>query len=204
MKQILLLFALLVCTCAEGAFNFGVVVKNKNYQIYRSAFLGKAGIEYVSTKDIPFPKTIVYLNVGGFTFVNEEKALQRQYGYQFIHIYLDGHKPKIEDMYRVLDIILKPENQPVLFHCYGGRHRTGMVAMALRYLQGGEWVHGQKRRKFVFPRMRSPELNPAEFEYAEFNTALFRFTNVQYIRSLSQDAGFQELVRTHQDLLNER
>lgn len=203
MKYLFLIFFLFVCIPVEGAYNFGVVVKNDRYQIYRSAALGEEGLEYVSKQHLPFPKTIVYLNKEGFNFAKEEKALQKKFGYEYIHVYLDGHAPNKEDFFKVLDIILDPSRQPVLFHCYGGRHRTGMMAMALRYIQGGEWVNGPKRRKFVFPRMRSPELNPAEYEYAEFNSALFRYTNVQYIRSFSQDAGFRQLVKTYQDLLNE-
>ena len=40
----------------------------------------------------------------------------------------------INSFFGVLRIVLNPSNQPVLFHCFGGRHRTGMITLAIRYL----------------------------------------------------------------------
>lgn len=37
---------------------------------------------------------------------------------------------------RVLDLLERPELWPILLHCDGGRHRTGMVSAALRREQG--------------------------------------------------------------------
>lgn len=206
MKQFVLVLALLFTMGAHAAYNFGVVVNNEEYQIYRSAKLGAKGLSYLKghlkKKGLPFPKTIVYLNkMGGigFGFAYEERNLQGKYGYKWHHIYLDGHTPNKDKFFQVLDMVLKEENQPVLFHCYGGRHRTGMMAMALRYIQGGEWVDGPMRRMRVFPRMRSPLLNPAEQEYAKFNRAMFRFTNVRFIRGLQDDDRFQELIDFRRD-----
>ena len=42
----------------------------------------------------------------------------------------------VQDFIKILNLVLDREKQPVLFHCYAGKHRTGMVAMALRHIEG--------------------------------------------------------------------
>lgn len=204
MKRVL--FILLFCLNAHAAYNFDVVVSNENYQIYRSGELGSKGLAYLrnhlESENLPFPKTIVYLNRNGFSFVKEERNLQKTYGYTFYHHYLDGHRPNFNDFYTVLDIILDKNNQPVLFHCYGGRHRTGMVGLAIRYLQDGNWVNGIHKRMFVMPRMRYYSLNPAQYEYAKHNKILFRLTNLRYIEEMSKSERFKELKQLYSAELN--
>lgn len=224
------IYILLSSLPSFAAYNFGVVVKNENYQIYRSSALGRKGLLYLKTylknKKLPYPKTIIYMNHHGYYnggFATQEIALQRTFGYTFYHskgapsTYLEGHDPRspkkdvtgdgvkdgdVEAFYRIMELVLDRENQPVLFHCLGGRHRTGMIAMAIRTIQGGHWVNGPKRRRAVFPRIRSPYLSPLEQEYASFNTALFRFTNVRFIRDISKDDKFQEWIEFYRDDLH--
>lgn len=181
-------------------YNFGVVVNNEHYQVYRSAALGSKGLAYVSRElkslDLPFPKTIIYLNSQGYGvggFATQEIALQKKYGYKFIHIYLDGNRPNKEKFFKVVKLILDQSNQPVLFHCYGGLHRTGMTALALRYIQEGNWVDGPKRHKFVLAKMHKLWLNPAQYEYVVYNPILFRSTNLRYIEEVSKMDEFIEL-----------
>lgn len=83
---------------------------------------------------------------------------------------------------RILKLTLKRENQPVLFHCYGGKHRAGMVAMGIRYLQGGIWVSGRKR----ILRISGKEipLNPAQYEYYLHNKDEIRIENLRFIEEL--------------------
>ena len=51
---------------------FGVMVNNEDYTIYRSAKLGKSGFktldEYLRKRDLPFPKTVIYMNKTGYKF----------------------------------------------------------------------------------------------------------------------------------------
>lgn len=212
-----------------GAYNFGILVDNNEYQIYRSEALGKPGLKYLRQhlKNIkmPFPKTIIYMNNAGyggpFTFATEEVKLQGEYGYKFYHMkgdintYLDGHDPRyprddvdhdgkkdggLDTYYKILDIVLDKNNQPVLFHCFGGRHRTGIIALSIRYLQGGDWLKGYYR-KFVFPRMLV-HLNAAGLEYAHFNTALFRLGNIRFIQAESKEERFNTLRNNYQTRLN--
>ncbi len=102
-------------------------------------------------------KTIIYLNdLAKFEveylepFVNdqEEAAETMPNGFslnleniRFHWIPLDGHTPDLQKFKRVLRIVLNPNNQPVLIHCKAGKHRTGMITMALRKIAGGQWLH---------------------------------------------------------------
>lgn len=53
--------------------------------------------------------------------------------------YFSGHKQGRESFYRALEVILTA-SCPILFHCKGGRHRTGMMAMIVRYLMDDQMV----------------------------------------------------------------
>lgn len=208
--------------------NFGVVKRSSAYTIYRSEMLGTDGLQTVfdHTKGngLPFPKTIVYMNVDGFS-EKDDRALQelRQqsaFGYSFFHsflynyrTYLDGKNPLspsedvdsggylgseaqseigvvvdpaldggVDAYERILNLVLDPSRQPVLFHCLGGRHRTGMVALALRYLEGGVWLRGSHEVR-VPPFFRLATLNNAQYEYYRHNTLQFRMDNLEFVET---------------------
>jgi len=214
--------------------NFGVVVQNDNYTIYRSAMLGKQGLKhlsnYLEVHNMPFPKTIIYMNKQGYSFplyfaIEEYKAsLSGKYGeFEYFHpfseyrTYVDGQNPYeakedidtdltlgpigkryfhlfddgidggVETVINILKLIVDTERQPVLFHCLGGLHRTGMIGMSVRYLQGGYWVDGPKTE------VQGIELNPAEYEYFKYNPLIFRPNNIKFIRKFTQDPRFLEL-----------
>lgn len=221
--------------------NFGVVLKNDTFSIYRSAALGSSGLKllkwYLDSNDLPFPKTVIYMNKNGYAFPQYfalQQYLKRDdYGFAFYHpfgelrTYVDGDNPYepsedidtksvlgksarryfelrddgvdggLQTVLEIVNVILDPANQPVLFHCHGGRHRTGMLAMILRYLQGGFWVNGPKTKKMGL------ELNPAQYEYYMFNKLLFREENIRFIERFSQDERFKVLKDQYGDLLQE-
>jgi hypothetical protein len=237
----------------KAPYNFGLVIANGQYTMYRSSMLGKKGLEklfrYLKQKSWPLPKTIIYMNKEGykrnFPFFQEgaleEYDLQKRYGYQFFHsfdqqyrTYVDGNNPyfptddidstknlgkkaiklfglnkekkkdgDVSSVLRILKLVLNKDNHPVLFHCYGGRHRTGMIGMTIRYLQGGYWVNGPKRKIFVLPSFKVLELNPAEYEYALHNRELFRMKNIQFIRKFAQSEDFLALQQLHREDLQE-
>lgn len=209
----------------EG-WNFGVVKMNSTYQIYRSEMLGSEGLKAVSEglrlNNLPFPKTIVYMNINGYSN-NDLRAMEEFrerefYNYSFFHsflynyrTYLDGknpYEPKedidarnylgdeakeefgvvsdktpdggVDAFARILDVVLDPSKQPVLIHCLGGRHRTGMTALALRYIEGGEWLKGSHSVRLP-PYTKSVTLNNAQYEYYKHNTLMFRFDNLKFI-----------------------
>ncbi len=100
--------------------------------------------------------------------------------------------------FNVLENILTSPG-PVLFHCKGGIHRTGMINLMVRYLQGGEWTQPDPKqvtvsrgnppfsRKHAHTQIR----NQAEAEYIAFNSHNFRQENLDTILHLSQDPLFQ-------------
>lgn len=101
----------------------------------------------------------------------------------------------IREFKTILELILDPNNQPVLFHCYGGLHRTGIVALALRYLQGGHWTGKRTFRRWGM------DLNLAEYEYYQYNRILFRKENVLFIRQFSREPYFAKLKKRYSSLL---
>ena len=232
----------------RGPLNFGLIINNKQYTIYRSKHLGtdqtKKLWSYLADNGLPIPEMVIHMNRHGFKrrfpsfshFALQEYHLSYKYGYTFYHpfhypyrTYLDGknpYKPRknidgnkylgskarqlfgtinhpgldggIDAFMRIMHLILNSD-QPVLFHCTGGRHRTGMVAMALRYLQGGEWIHGPKRKVTVNIFGPTLELNPAQYEYYLHNKTLFRRDNIRFIERFSHDMRFQELSELYSD-----
>jgi len=223
-----------------GPKNFGLLVNNSHYQIYRSAALGRSGLSelesYLKKRGLPFPKTIIYMNHDGYKktrlrsklFALEELAESEKYGFEYYHsfrrdysTYLDTYDPSnpkknvnkrkyineilpemeifgdMDAFYRVLDLVLGGE-QPVLFHCTGGHHRTGMVALAIRYLQGREWRGG----KYPGP-LRRPYLNKAQYEYYKHNLVQFQSKNLDFIEAWSQTTAFGEYSRHYSDKLNQ-
>ncbi len=230
-------------------FNFGQVVKNENFTLYRSGRLGKKGIDflyqsYFKKNSLPLPKTVIYMNDEGYNdrfidiymtkgdplFAIDEFNLQSTYNYKFYHsydyaqrTYLDGRNPAqpekdidrsgnlgkeairlfggdpkdgldggVEAFYRILDLVLDSNNGPVLFHCNGGFHRTGMIALAIRYIQGGKWLETPAGQK----------LNNAQLEYNYYNVDFRRAENLAFIESISKTEKFKTYISKYRDLLN--
>ncbi len=228
---------------SNADLKFGVVVKNSEYTIYRSGMLNKHKMEFLSNylekHNLPFPKTIIYMNSAGYIFplhfaIDEYKmSLSGEFGnFEFFHpfgelrTYVDGQNPYyahknidtplilghtarryfeyhndgvaggVKTVVDVLKLVLDPERQPVLFHCLGGMHRTGMIGMLLRFIQGGYWVDGPKTEK------HGMELNPAEYEYTLYNPVLFRKPNVEFVEEFRHDQRFLELQEKYQEALS--
>jgi hypothetical protein len=234
---------------AESKFNFGVVVKNTKYQIYRSGKLGKKGLKYLKkelkNRNLPFPKTIIYMNDEGYNdtmkdyvvtkgkplFALNEYKLQDQYGFKLFHsydynhrTYLDGRNPLvptddidngnnlgviaqktfgpnpndgvdggIEAFYRILDLMLDPNNQPVLFHCLGGKHRTGMMGLAIRSIQQGKWLKNAPNNEYT----------RAEQEYFDYNFLTPRKENFLFINEINKTERFQNYILDYKNELTE-
>jgi hypothetical protein len=80
----------------------------------------------------------------------------------------------IDNLVLILNKILDPNNQPVLFHCLGGLHRTGMVAMLIRTIQGMPW-------KDIVD------------EYHEYNRLFPRENNIEFVEKFQSDPRFIEI-----------
>jgi hypothetical protein len=106
-----------------------------------------------------------------------------------------------ESFYNILDILLTKSGGCGLFHCKGGLHRTGMIALALRNLEGGIWT-----QKFIIPIKIKGYYNGiissdyvlenlAEYEYLTHNEKNFRIQNILAMREISKDPRFLELKK---------
>ena len=120
------------------------------------------------------------------TDIDEKKPLGR-HARKYFSYFDDGIDGDVDDFFTIMELVLNPYNQPVLFHCFGGRHRTGMVALAIRYMQGGRWTNGPRfHRKDMW-------MNAAQFEYYRFNHAFFREENLEFIDRVIEDERFIQL-----------
>lgn len=108
------------------------------------------------------------------------------------------------NFFRVLELILE-NKEPSLFHCTGGLHRTGMIALAIRNLQGNLWT-----KKFAHPVAVKVGLlqrtvllrNLAEVEYYMHNQLQFREKNILSMRTLAYQPEFQNLQKKYRSDLN--
>lgn len=102
---------------------------------------------------------------------------------------------------KIVEMVLDPENQPVLFHCHGGKHRTGMVALTLRKLQGDKKL-AEPQEVRGWPIQIETE---AELEYFQFASGnLFyppRYENLRFVRDMVKTAWFAEMRSKYQDQL---
>lgn len=207
--------------------NFGIVSATERYQIYRSAELGSHGLaelkEALDQANLPFPKTIIYMNSAGYAFplyfALEEYKAQEEYGFRFFHpfgtprTYVDGYNPYhptdvidkrtilghfarkyfaygdgnvcggVEAVILILNLILDPSNQPVLFHCLGGMNRTGMIAMIIRYMQKMPW-------------------DKILAEYHQHAKPFARQENIDFVLEFIKSPAFMKLCDVYSFLLN--
>jgi hypothetical protein len=265
--------------------NFGVLVHNPYYQIYRSSGLGTRGLEdlksYFKEVGLELPQKIIYMNLYGYnqtpdnsfgslktltsesfqrlmlatrsavthreiyysgSFAYDEKIAAQNSGtskeifpFSFIHggnrdVFLTGQNPLSEDLnaklfsdddgnivkrkggrssvYRILEEILV-HDKPLLFHCKGGIHRTGMVGLMIRYLQGGIWTDVHPPVEFsevpvssFFGTKNLSLRNLAEFEYSQHNPSRVRPNNFKAMHALSQEPRFKCLHKNFAYYLN--
>lgn len=121
------------------------------------------------------------LATGGIPFLSEKA---KDY---FAPSLLLEHK-SLDSLLCILHLIFDPSMQPILFHCHSGRHRTGMIAMIIRSLQAGLWLHGPKRTRYGLA------LNPAQFEYYRYNHLFFREENLRFVEEFMLDPRFQSTL----------
>ncbi len=113
-------------------------------------------------------------------------------------------------LYQVLKEILTAEG-PLLFHCKGGIHRTGMTGLMIRYLQGGIWTevapwpgaYGAAFYVGMIPVPRGAKYkNLAQLEYLQHNQVHFREKNLEAVEQVSKEAQFRCLKEKFGPYLN--
>jgi len=105
-----------------------------NSQLYRGGQPKPGGLPRLKALGI---KTIVNLR-GEDAQTRAEAVEARELGLSYYRISLPEFSgPKEEDVQRVLDIIMAPENQPVFVHCRRGKDRTGTIIASYRIAHDG-------------------------------------------------------------------
>ncbi len=101
----------------------------------------------------------------------------------------DGVDGGINSFKNILNISLDPVNQPVLIHCLGGKHRTGMVAMAIMHIQSDKASDIVKNDSLIKSR--------AEVEYEKYAGSSVRSENIYFIRKFIKSDDFVSYVNKY-------
>jgi len=110
---------------SDKQFNFHIVDDN----IWRSA---QPSIESISVMKKHGLKTIINLRGSEENHLWESK-ISDSLGIQYFHFPMDGREvPDTAHLNNILKIIEDEQNQPVMYHCLGGKDRTGIVTAIYR------------------------------------------------------------------------
>ena len=116
--------------------NFGVVVEDR---IYRCALPSHAALVAMQRK---FKiEHVLDLRVLSESEYYARKRMVEGLGLSYTNIPMDEYNEIPQDLVRqAVELIAWPENGPVVVHCKGGIHRTGLVILALRmWRMGYSW-----------------------------------------------------------------
>lgn len=154
---------------------------------------------------------------------DEDAMATKDREFEFVYggnrnVYLIGHNPLVgrnepmlfkdssgkevrrrgnrEALYEVLKEVLTAP-YAVLTHCKRGYHRTGMLALMIRYLQGGNWIESMGA-----DYGNDKVTNLAEYEYSLHNPNQLRSENLRAIRQLAQDERFKCIRDRYSCFLN--
>jgi len=122
---------------SDKQFNFHIVDNG----IWRSA---QPSIESIAVMQKHGLKTIINLRGSEENHLWESRICD-SLGIQYFHMPMDGREvPDTADLNNILRIIENQQNQPLMFHCLGGKDRTGIVTAIYRLKNseiGFEEVH---------------------------------------------------------------
>lgn len=113
--------------------NLGEVVEN---QVYRSALPSIAAL--AKMKEQFGIKYVLDLRVLSQVEIDIRRNEVEKLGMRFVHIPMDEyHEIPQDDIRRAVGIVAWTGNHPILVHCKGGVHRTGLVILAFRMWRMG-------------------------------------------------------------------
>jgi len=122
---------------SDKQFNFHIVDDG----IWRSA---QPSIESIAVMKMHGLKTIINLRGDEDNHLWESRICD-SLDIQYFHIPMDGREvPDTADLNKILKVIENQKNQPVMYHCLGGKDRTGIVTAVYRLKNsnvGFEEVH---------------------------------------------------------------
>jgi protein tyrosine phosphatase (PTP) superfamily phosphohydrolase (DUF442 family) len=100
--------------------------------LYRGGTPTTLGFDTLKAKGV---KTVVSLRHYHF---QEESLRCRERGIDFIHLPVPSSQtPRDQDVTRFLEIVTDPARQPVYFHCWRGKDRTGVFCASYRMAVSG-------------------------------------------------------------------
>ena len=112
--------------------NFDIITPG----IYRSSFPSFPHFETLADLEL---KTIITFVDGPLDFAYANFITSN--GITHYHIHVKANKDDSiysdqETIYQILDLMLDPENYPMLIHCNKGKHRTGCISACFRRVTG--------------------------------------------------------------------
>jgi len=110
---------------SDKQFNFHIVDNG----IWRSA---QPSIESIAVMKKHGLKTIINLRGSEENHLWERRICD-SLGIQYFHYPMDGREvPDTARLNKILKVIENQQNQPIMFHCLGGKDRTGIVTAIYR------------------------------------------------------------------------
>jgi len=110
---------------SDKQFNFHIV----DDDVWRSA---QPSVESITVMKKHGLKTIINLRGSEENHLWESRICD-SLGIQYYHIPMDGREePDTADLNKILRVIENQQNQPIMFHCLGGKDRTGIVTAIYR------------------------------------------------------------------------
>lgn len=110
---------------SDKQFNFHIVDDG----IWRSA---QPSVESIAIMKKHGLKTVINLRGSEENHLWESR-ISDSLGIQYFHLSMDGRDvPDTADLNNILRIIENKQNQPVMYHCLGGKDRTGIVTAIYR------------------------------------------------------------------------
>ena len=126
-------------------------------EIYRSSFPRIENFDFL-LKRLKL-KSILVLIPEEYPIENLE--FMKQSNIKLFQVGMSGNKEPFVNipsnlLTKALEIVLNPENQPILIHCNRGKHRTGCLIGCIRKLQNWSLTMiFDEYRRFAFPKARA-------------------------------------------------
>ncbi|CAB4252787.1 similar to Saccharomyces cerevisiae YNL032W SIW14 Tyrosine phosphatase that plays a role in actin filament organization and endocytosis [Maudiozyma barnettii] len=126
-------------------------------EIYRSSFPRVENFDFL-LKRLKLKSILVLIPE---EYPTENLEFMNQSGIKLFQVGMSGNKEPFVNipsnlLTNALEIVLNPENQPILIHCNRGKHRTGCLIGCIRKLQNWSLTMiFDEYRRFAFPKARA-------------------------------------------------
>lgn len=126
-------------------------------EIYRSSFPRPENFEFL--RDRLKLKSILVLIPEEYPA--ENMKFMEETGIKLFQVGMSGNKEPFVNipsdlLTKALEVVLNPENHPILIHCNRGKHRTGCLVGCIRKLQNWSLTMiFDEYRRFAFPKVRA-------------------------------------------------